>query len=163
MCLTARGLGARSISDELYLGVYKVNVQRVVADKIITLKNNYSYESNSKLGLSMTQWLTHSLVWLEVHKSGITLWPLTGEVNNADYLFIMAPVGRWDRLQSRQAWGFERVWHGPNCDKAKSCTNCSPCAAVLEMLSPKSISKTAALVGCFQSAAVRTVINQQSN
>lgn len=55
MCLTARGLGARSISDELYLGVYKVNVQRVVADKIITLKNNYSYESNSKLGLSMTQ------------------------------------------------------------------------------------------------------------
>lgn len=27
-----------------------------------------------------------------IHRSGKTLWPITGEVNNADCLFIMAPV-----------------------------------------------------------------------
>lgn len=26
-----------------------------------------------------------------IHQSGITSWPLTGEVNNTNYLFIMAP------------------------------------------------------------------------
>ena len=28
---------------------------------------------------------------MNLHRSGITLVPLTGEVNNTDYLFIMAP------------------------------------------------------------------------
>ena len=43
---------------------------------------------------------TNSVIslWLysiDIHWSGINLWPLTGEVNNTDYLFIMAPVSGW--------------------------------------------------------------------
>ena len=34
----------------------------------------------------------------DIHQSGITYWPLTGEVNNTDYLLIMAPVSGWDIL-----------------------------------------------------------------
>lgn len=40
------------------------------------------------------------------HQSGITLWPLTGEVNNTDYLFIMAPVSGWDIVGNK--WMFVR-------------------------------------------------------
>lgn len=38
-----------------------------------------------------------------IHQSGITFCPLTGEVNNADYLFIMAAVRGWDIL-GRDIW-----------------------------------------------------------
>ena len=34
--------------------------------------------------------------------SGITLWPLTGKVNNSDYLFIMAPVSGLDILEASE-------------------------------------------------------------
>lgn len=33
-----------------------------------------------------------------IHRSGITLWPLTSEVNYTDYLFILPPVSGWDIL-----------------------------------------------------------------
>ena len=44
-----------------------------------------------------------------IHQLGITLWPLTGEVNNTDYLFIMSPVSGWDMLGNKstccpQSW-----------------------------------------------------------
>ena len=35
-----------------------------------------------------------------LHQSGLTLWPLTGEVNNTDYLFIVTPVSGWDIIGS---------------------------------------------------------------
>lgn len=44
----------------------------------------------------------NALIQLSTHhnstRSGITLWPLTGDVNNTDYLFITAPVTGWDIL-----------------------------------------------------------------
>lgn len=36
-----------------------------------------------------------------LHKSGITLWPLTGEVNNTDYLFttrLLASGIQWEQV-----------------------------------------------------------------
>ena len=76
-----------------------------------------------------------SKILIYMRRSGITLWPLTGEVNNTDYLFIVAPVIGWDILGSKwtrcpqswcvrsrkngQAWGFMWVWRGTNCDGSR--------------------------------------------
>ena len=36
-------------------------------------------------------------IWIygHIHQSGLTFWPLTGEVNNTDYVLIMVPVSGW--------------------------------------------------------------------
>lgn len=39
-----------------------------------------------------------------VHRSGLTLWPLTCKVNNTDYLFILAPVSEWDTLGNKRTF-----------------------------------------------------------
>lgn len=65
---------------------------------------------------------------VQIHWSGITSWPLTGEGNNIDCLFIMAPVSGIYKAASEhfvlkievleengRAYGLERVWEGPNC------------------------------------------------
>lgn len=37
-------------------------------------------------------------------QSGITSWPLRGDVGNTDYFFIVPPVNRWDTF--RRTWTF---------------------------------------------------------
>ena len=37
----------------------------------------------------------------DIHRSGITLWSVTGEVNNTDYFFSMALFSGWDILDSK--------------------------------------------------------------
>ena len=64
--------------------------------------------------------ISHLNPRIDLHWSGITLWPLRGEVNNTDYLFIMALVSGWDILGGKwtccpqswwvEAWASVRIW-----------------------------------------------------
>lgn len=60
-------------------------------------------------------------VWLcrQWHQSGTALWLLTGEDNNTDNLFIMAPVNAWDILGSK--WTI--------CPQRRSRRTCPTCAS----------------------------------
>ncbi len=82
-----------------------------------------------------------------VHQSGIALWPLTGEVNNTDYLFITAPVIGWNTLGSM--WTF---WPQSWCVRSRKMILASIVKGQILMARRlgQSISKTAALVGCSQ-------------
>lgn len=67
-----------------------------------------------------THWLNDYTHW-----SGITLRPLTGEVNNTDYLFIVAPFSRWDISGSK--WTFSsQSWcvRSRKKDETKLCSSC---------------------------------------
>ena len=77
------------------------------------------------------------LIYLILCWSGITLWPPTGEVNNTDYLFIMAPLSWWEKM-----------------DKRKLSSEFDNGRIVMARWLGQSISKAAALVGFSQSAVV---------
>lgn len=88
--------------------------------KVFKLGNGNN-RSKGKFGIAdCTQELSSLQKWEVTHQSVITLWPITGEVNNTYLCYrvsehFVLKVGVRSR-KNKQAWVSERGWQGPNYD-----------------------------------------------